>query len=343
MMHLGVVRWIVTTMRLVQFREHNGHRAVALVAAQSAVRLDEVETVYELALEAMETGQPLADVAQSHAGRSAVDLAEVARAGRLLAPLEHPVPTRCWITGTGLTHLGSAEARERMFAKASAPDSELSDAMKLWKWGSERGKPARGETGVQPEWFFRGNGSSLVGSEQPLPLPHFALDGGEEPELVGLYVIGDDGTPCRLGWTLGNDFTDHRMEKQNYLYLAHSKLRTSAMGPELLLGEMPASIEGVSRIVRAGQTVWEKPFFAGTDHMIHSVANLEYHHFKYPMFRRPGDVHLHFFGTSVVSAADGFQAEPGDLFEISAPALGLLPLRNTLEPVSTPVPAVRVL
>jgi hypothetical protein len=329
-------------MRLVQYREGNGHRAVALVAAQGAVRLDEAETVYELALEAIETGQPLADVAQGHAGRTTVDLDEVARAGRLLAPLEHPVPTRCWITGTGLTHLGSAEARERMFARAAAPDSELTDAMKLWKWGTERGKPAAGEVGVQPEWFFRGNGASLIGSEQPLPLPHFALDGGEEPELVGLYVIADDGTPCRLGWALGNDFTDHRMEKENYLYLSHSKLRTSAVGPELLPGEMPASVEGISRIRRRGKVVWEKPFRAGTDHMIHSVANLEYHHFKYPMFRRPGDVHLHFFGTSVVSAADGFQAARGDVFEISAPAFGM-PLRNPLEPVSAPVPAVRAL
>ncbi len=56
---------------------------------------------------------------------------------------------------------------------------------------------------MQPEWFLQGDGSWLVGPGQPLPMPSFALDGGEEPELAGLYLIDDKGRPVRLGFALG--------------------------------------------------------------------------------------------------------------------------------------------
>jgi hypothetical protein len=59
------------------------------------------------------------------------------------------------------------------------------------------------------------------------------------------------------------------------------------------------------------------------------VANLEHHHFKYRMFRRPGDVHIHFFGASLLSCQDGFRAEPGDVVEIESKPFGR-PLRNAL-------------
>ena len=92
----------------------------------------------------------------------------------------------------------------------------------------------------------------------------------------------------------------------------------------------PAAIEGMSRIIRKGKTVWEKPFLTGEANMSHTLANLEYHHFKYAGFRRPGDVHIHFFGTATLSIADGIVTEDGDEFEISAPAFGA-PLRNRLK------------
>jgi hypothetical protein len=332
-------------MRLVQFREPDGRRAVAASDGDGEpVRLHGAETTYELALEAIETGRPLADIARDlMTGHQTVDLDAAEEEGRLLAPLEHPVPTRCWVTGTGLTHLGSAEARDRMHAKLAPVEGGLSDSMKLFKWGLERGRPAEGDVGVQPEWFFRGNGASLVASGQALTIPEFSLDGGEEPEVVALYVIADDGTPCRVGWSLGNDFTDHLMERQNYLYLAHSKLRPTAIGPELLLGELPADVRGTTRIFRGEKALWEKPFSSGDANMSHSMANLEHHHFKYPMFRRPGDVHLHFLGTSTVSAADGIMLQAGDRIEISAAPFGH-PLRNRVETsAGPPVPKVRVL
>lgn len=63
--------------------------------------------------------------------------------------------------------------------------------------------------------------------------------------------------------------------------------------------------------------------------MCHSLANLEYHHFKYVQFLRPGDVHVHYFGTATLSFADGVRTRPGDRFQISLEAFGA-PLENTI-------------
>ncbi len=92
----------------------------------------------------------------------------------------------------------------------------------MFLMGVESGKPKPGETGVQPEWFYKGDGSVLVATGGELVSPAFAEDGGEEPELAGIYLIGPDGTPFRLGFCLANEFSDHVTEKQNYLWLAHS-------------------------------------------------------------------------------------------------------------------------
>ncbi len=58
------------------------------------------------------------------------------------------------------------------------------------------------------------------------------------------------------------------------------------------------------------------------------------------MFRRPGDMHCHFFGTATLSFADGIRAEPGDVFEISAERFGA-PLSNPYMRGDPLVPAAR--
>jgi hypothetical protein len=195
--------------------------------------------------------------------------------------------------------------------------------------GLEGGKPEGGGPGVQPEWFYKGDGSGLTASGQPLASPEFALDAGEEPEIAGLYLIGPDGAPHRLGYALANEFSDHVTERGNYLWLAHSKLRPAAVGPELYVGELPDDVRGKVRILREGASVWEADFLSGEANMSHALSNLEHHHFKYGLFRRPGDVHVHFFGTATLSFSAGVKVEPGDVFEIEA-APFRYPLRNPL-------------
>ena len=57
---------------------------------------------------------------------------------------------------------------------------------------------------MQPEWFYKGNGTMAVAPGAALLSPAFAKDAGEEPEVAGIYVIGDDGAPFRVGFTLSN-------------------------------------------------------------------------------------------------------------------------------------------
>ena len=222
-----------------------------------------------------------------------VDLAAALKEKRVLAPIDHHDPAHVYVTGTGLTHLGSAEGRDKMH-KSLADPAALTDSMRMFKMGLEGGKPEKGEIGVQPEWFYKGDGSTIVAPGGDLVSPSFALDGGEEPEIVGVYVVDPEGAPVRVGFALGNEFSDHVTERQNYLYLAHSKLRPSSFGPELLVGDLPADIHGVSRIRRGKEVLWEKPFLSGEQNMSHTIANLEAHHFKYGLFRRPGDLHVHY-------------------------------------------------
>jgi hypothetical protein len=195
--------------------------------------------------------------------------------------------------------------------------------------GIEGGKPAPGQIGVAPEWFYKGNGHAIAAPGQPIPSPAFAEDAGEEPEIAGIYVIDQHGQPRRLGFALGNEFSDHVTERVNYLWLAHSKIRACAIGPELLVGDLPGNVSGTSRILRDGKVLWEKPFLSGENNMSHTIANLEYHHFKYDIFRQPGDVHVHMFGTATLSFADGIKTRPGDVFEIEEAQFGA-PLRNAI-------------
>jgi hypothetical protein len=330
-------------MLLVQFKNEQGARQVGVLEQNNIRVIEGYDTTYALAQAAIRQSVGLEALATKAIGPVVQAFDAVAAAGRLLPPLDHSDDAHCYVTGTGLTHLGSADTRDAMHKKIGGDVESLSDSMKMFRLGVEGGKPAVGQAGVQPEWFYKGDGSIVAASGQPLSMPDFALDGGEEPEVAGLYVIGDDGQPYRVGYAIGNEFSDHVTERQNYLYLAHSKLRACGVGPALLVGEAPAHIEGTSRIYDVeGKVRWEKAFFSGEQNMSHTIGNLEHHHFKYPLFKRPGDVHIHFFGTATLSVADNIVVKPGETFEIDAPQFGPA-LRNTLAVYKTTIAKVKTL
>ncbi|WP_339450253.1 AraD1 family protein [Pseudomonas sp. EA_5y_Pfl2_R50] len=318
-------------MHLVQFELSNRERRVGVVDGALVREVQGARTTRDLALAAIEAGNTLEQQVQILGLGIRHDYAELLSQRRVLPPLDHPDPAHMLISGTGLTHLGSASARDKMHQQAG-DEAAMTDTMRIFKWGVEGGKPKAGQSGVQPEWFYKGDGSIVVRPGQPFPVPPFAEDAGEEPEMAGLYLIGNDGKPYRLGFAVGNEFSDHIMERKNYLYLAHSKLRSCSYGPELRTGDLPQHLAGTSRILRDGEVLWQNEFLSGEANMCHSLANLEYHHFKYSQFLRPGDVHIHFFGTATLSFADGIRTQPGDVFEISQAEFGA-PLVNGIVPV----------
>jgi len=222
---------------------------------------------------------------------------------------------------------------------------QVTDSMIMFQWGLEGGKPAVGKIGVQPEWFYKGNGLILRAHGETLCVPTYADDGGEEAEIACLYIIDQHGTPIRIGFSNGNEFSDHVMEKKNYLYLAPSKLRECAIGPELVIGADFTYIAGHVKIKRKGCEIWQQRIQSGEDYMAHSLANLEHHHFKYEFHRMPGQVHVHFLGADAFSFGQQILLESGDSCEISWNNLGR-PLCNTIHHQTrsdTPVEAKPIL
>jgi len=313
--------------RLVQLRD-GATRAVALVEEPHLLVLSGVTSISQLAQEAAQAGRPLTALVQakSRGERLGYDAIYAGQSPwRLLPAIDHPdEPARCLVSGTGLTHLGSAAHRQRMH---EATESELTDSMRMYRLGVSGGKPAEGVIGVAPEWFYKGTGTLLRAHGEPLDVPAFAEDGGEEAELAGVYVIDAHGTPHRVGMAIGNEFSDHVFEKKNYLNLASSKLRTSAIGPELAIDPDFQRVPGTVRIVRDGRDLWTKEIATGEDEMCHSLRNIEHHHFKFDAHRRPGDVHVHYFGACALSFGDGVHLVDGDVMEISFQGFGRA-LRN---------------
>lgn len=319
-------------MRLVQIQK-GATRRVAIVQEPRLQLLTEIDSIYALAQTAIAEATSVVAKAQGYATSETLDYDQVYRGEsewKLLPPIDHPdEPARLLISGTGLTHLGSARDRQNMHISGSEP---LTDSMKIFRLGLERGRPAPGSIGVAPEWFYKGTGTALRGHGQALLVPSFSSDGGEEAEIAGVYVIGPDGIPRRLGMAAGNEFSDHSFEKTNYLNLAGSKLRTCALGPELVVEPQFHSVIGQVTIERGSKTVWQRALRTGETEMCHSLQNIEHHHFKFDPHRRPGDVHVHYFGTDGLSFGDGVKLADGDIMVIGFEGFGR-PLRNPIQVV----------
>jgi hypothetical protein len=306
-------------------------RRVALVEEPRLRCLVDVQSVYELAQRCLRDGVKLGARALELARGEVLDYDPIyagASEWHLLAPIDVPGdPSRLMIAGTGLTHLGSAKERQAMHLADVAKAETVTDSMRMFQWGVEGGRPAQGEVGVAPEWFYKGNGAMLRAPFAPLTVPAYAEDGGEEAEIAGVYIVGEDGAPYRIGMAVGNEFSDHRFEKRNYLNLAGSKLRTCSLGPELVVGAEFLAVTGEASIQRGGKTIWSKDVATGEENMCHSLANLEHHHFKFEGHRQPGDVHVHFFGAHSLSFGDGIVLEDGDWMQVQYEGFGRA-LRN---------------
>jgi hypothetical protein len=312
--------------RLVQLRGPQGRR-VGLVEDDSIRLLRAADSIYALANAAIAGAVRLTQAVADQRSDEVLDY-EPLHAGtsgwRILPSIDHPAESaRCLITGTGLTHMKSASNRQAMHGAAQ----QVTDSMRMYEWGVAGGKPDAGKTGVAPEWFYKGNGTILRAHNEPLDVPEHAEDGGEEAEIAGVYMIDNAGVPRRLGFTVGNEFSDHVFERKNYLYLAASKLRNCAIGPELVIDADFSSAPGQVAIRRGDQLVWCKRIQSGESVMCHSLRNIEHHHFKFEEHRRPGDVHIHFFGADAFSFGEGVRLEDGDIMEIQFEDFGRA-LRN---------------
>jgi hypothetical protein len=321
---------------------HIGRR-VGLIEEESVFDLSSFNSdwnsVYKIFVEALQAGKNLEEYIYYSDFRKnpiALDYTELlshcpGEKMWILPPLDHPDPAHCIITGTGLTHLGSASQRNTMHKMAVYPSNDgttdeltqKTDSQKMFEMGLGGGKPESGKRGIQPEWFYKGTGLMLKGHNDFLEIPSFSEDCGEEPEIVGCYVIDDNRVPHRLGFAIGNEWSDHITERGNYLWLAASKLRTCSIGPELITDQSFRDIRGCCRIHRGSAVIYNSgELLTGEDNMSHSLANLEDHHFKFAQFRTPGDAHIHFFGTMKLSSGSRSALQSNDKIQIHFEGMG---------------------
>jgi hypothetical protein len=200
-------------MRLVQLNR-GAERRVAVVQ-NGQLQLLATSSIYALAQEAIQKKERLAATAAKHLGQETLEYNSIYKGDsdwRLLPSFDHPDdPAHCMVSGTGLTHKASAENRAAMHKQTA----ELTDSMRMYQMGIEGGNPPAGQIGIQPEWFYKGDGSIVRAHGEGLEVPPYGWDGGEEPEIAGAYVISPGGVPFCVGLTVANEFSDPRMEKKN--------------------------------------------------------------------------------------------------------------------------------
>jgi hypothetical protein len=330
-------------MRLVQLLSPFKQRKIALVKEGQLLLSPIFSTIYDMVFEAINGSKSFLKLTEESFSSEKLDYQKVWEGKtewQWLPCFDHPNDLNsCMVSGTGLTHKASAKNRNKMH-DASAT---LTDSMKIYLMGAENGKPSNEEIGVQPEWFYKGNGTVLKGHLANLDIPSYALDGGEEPEVAGIYVINKAGVPIRVGFATANEFSDHVMEKINYLYLAPSKIRSCSIGPELIINEdIFKDISGKVAVKRDGKILWQKEIKTGEVNMAHSLANLEYHHFKYANHRVPSQVHIHFFGTGAFSFGDGKKLKHGDEMIVDWSEMGK-PLVNTISESKDSIKQIEVI
>ena len=189
----------------------------------------------------------------------------------------------------------------------------MTDSMRMFQLGLEGGKTrAAGQIGVQPEWFYKGDGSCIVATGAAAGVaalrPRRRRGGGDR------RPVRDRRRRRRRcawasPWATSSPTT-------SWSARTTSTWRTPSCAParsgrSCWSATLPPSIAARVRVLRDGNELWAAEFLTGEANMSHTLANLEHHHFKYAIFRRPGDVHCHFFGAAVLSFSAGVKAQRG--------------------------------
>lgn len=288
--------------RLVQIIHEEFGRRVALVAASDdgdeLHLLSTYRTAYHFVQAALDAGHELRDALSSDLSGIVLPYEDVyaLRTGWSFLPsFDHPAEvTGCLVSGVANAHT------------------------------SRDGRPP------VPPFFVKGNGQHLRAHGEALTIPAYALSGADEAEIVGVYMIGRDGSPHRVGLTQGNEFADPALFAADSRLYANSKLHTCSIGPELVLEASFEDIAGVVRVERGDDVLWSKEIVTGERHTQFSLSELEASLFQPEAHRVPGQCHVHYLGGSVSSYGDGVRLENGDVVSVSFDGLGR-PLRNGIE------------
>src|SRR4051794_15136828 len=127
-------------LRLVQLSGTEGRR-VAVVEEPDLILLNSVSSVVELVEQALEQRISISALVKQYLSnqRLAYDAVYNANSSwRLLPAIDVPGhPERVLVSGTGLTHIGSARDRQNMHLNTVVPEQEeaMTDSMRMFEWG----------------------------------------------------------------------------------------------------------------------------------------------------------------------------------------------------------------
>jgi hypothetical protein len=126
-------------MRLVQLKDPEQRRRLAVVQDGQLKLLQTLSSVYDLATAAIADERSLVRVASANLSAETLDYNSIYRGTsqwHLLPAFDHPEePARCLVTGTGLTHKASAENRQAMHA-GGKKQTAATDSMRMYRVAS---------------------------------------------------------------------------------------------------------------------------------------------------------------------------------------------------------------
>ncbi len=115
-------------MRLIQIVGADEGRRLAIASDDELSVVDGFRTAYDAAHAALSAGVPFSEFLGALPVTLRLSYDEVYNARtpwKILPPFDHPdEPARCMVSGTGLTHLASAETRQKMHAGLRARDRQ---------------------------------------------------------------------------------------------------------------------------------------------------------------------------------------------------------------------------
>ncbi len=135
-------------MRLIQFETTQGTRHVGVIEGDEIHVVRATDTTRELALGAIAKGHGLVEeVLERGTDPSPHSYRQTLHDGRVLPPLDHQDPAHCLVSGTGLTHLGSASTRDKMHQKKAGEQAAMTDTVRIFQVGNRRWTSAGGHAG----------------------------------------------------------------------------------------------------------------------------------------------------------------------------------------------------
>lgn len=185
------------TLRLTQLHHPHYGRRVARVDEPQLIFLTGPVSVYELASMAIRNATTLTEQIDACTSGESVDYESIyvgTSDWKLLPAFDHPDDVnRCMVSGTGLTHRASAQNRQAMHDAGA--QATLTDSMKMYQLGEAGGRPAAGQAGVQPEWFYKGiatGEANMAHSLANLEYHHFKYANHRIAGQAHLHFYGAD-------------------------------------------------------------------------------------------------------------------------------------------------------